>query len=302
MKICLTGGSGFIGKQLSRSLVMAGDEVFVIGKSQQKINSRINFVKADLLKDDLSEILIHCDAIIHLAGVNIFKRWTKEFKKLILASRVQTANNIFEQVKKLPKKPKVFVSASAVGYYGDRGEDILTEEEPPGNDFLAKVCFEWEKAAKRFEKLGIRSVSIRTAPVLGKGGGILSKIIPIFKLGLGGNLGNGKQWFPWIHMEDLVSIYIQAVKDERFSGPINAVSPGIVRYQDFARALAKVLKRPYWFHLPPFFLKLIFGELGEALLASQRVVPQRLQDLGFEFKFPEIDKALDDILKDKNLQ
>jgi uncharacterized protein (TIGR01777 family) len=205
---------------------------------------------------------------------------------------VKTARALIDAVKKAGRGPRVFVSASAVGYYGEGGEATLTESSPAGTDFLARVCREWELVAKRSEQVGMRWVSVRTGIVLGPGGGMLSKLIPVFKWGVGGALGSGKQWFSWIHIEDLLSVYVAAVTDVRLSGPVNAVAPHPVRNTEFTRVLAEVLHRPAFFHVPGFALRMVLGELANAVLMSQRVVPKRLSEIDFSFRYPTIKQAL----------
>lgn len=292
MKICITGGAGFIGFALSEAFARKGHHVVVVDCVPPRYTvENITFVKADLLKDEVPAVFSECEAIVHLAGASIFKRWNTAYKKLIRESRVKSAEAIFNYISKTSHRLKVFVSASAVGYYGDRGEETLTEEARPGNDFLADVCVEWEKASRRFEELGVRSVSIRTAIVMGQGGGMLAVTAPLYKWFLGGRLGSGTQWFSWIHRDDLVNIYMSTVKDERFSGPINAVSPGALRNKDFTRALGKALHRPVILSVPAFVLRIALGEFGEAVLASQRAVPKKINDAGFTFQYPDINSA-----------
>lgn len=195
---------------------------------------------------------------------------------------------------KKQKRPEVFISASAVGFYGDRGDAILTESSASGTDFLASIAVAWEKATEKFSLLGMRTVSLRMGTVLGLDGGILLKMLPIFKKGFGGKLGKGTQWFPWIHVNDLVNIYAQAVNDPRYSGSINAVAPELIRNVDFTKTLGMILKKPTFCSVPSFILKLTFGEFATALLSSQKVLPQSLENLSFHFEYPTLLKALYD--------
>jgi len=249
-------------------------------------------VVIDLRKGTVPPVLCECDVIIHLAGAPIAHRWTKSYKQLILNSRIQTAQAMWDFLSKSKKRPKIFISASATGFYGDRGDELLDESGAAGNDFLSSVCVEWEKAANAFAALGMRVVSVRTAAVLGPHGGILTKMIPLFRKGLGGKLGTGAQWFPWIHRDDLVNVYAQAVVDSRFVGPVNAVAPGLVRNIEFTKALGDVLRKPTIFPVPAFALRLCLGEFAEALLNSQRVIPKKLERFEFDFLYPEIQEAL----------
>ena len=293
MHILVTGGSGFIGSRLTEGLIKEGHAVTVLDvvPPRQSIPG-VSFVKADLMRDPVPSVCGEVDGIIHLAGVSIFKRWTPSYKQLIIDSRVKTAGALFEFMKNAPKRPSVFVSASAVGFYGDRGEEALTEASVAGKDFLASVCQAWEDAAKQFQSLGIRTVSVRTAIVLGPGGGMMSQVIPLFRYGIGGRMGSGKQWFSWIHVDDLVRVYTRAVTDGALSGPVNASSPGAVRNKDFARALGRALHRPAIVPAPSFALRVVLGEFASAVLSSARVVPQTLQQKDFTFLYPDIDSAL----------
>ncbi|MBT9164819.1 MAG: Epimerase family protein [candidate division WS2 bacterium] len=231
----------------------------------------------------------------HLAGKNIFGRLNKRVKQEIYQNRVMGTKNLVNTLSMLQQKPKVLVSASAVGYYGDRGEEDLYEDSGPGGDFLSEVCVNWEKEAQEAEKFGIRTVQIRTAPVLGPGG-LLSKILPLYKWGLGGPLGHGQQWFPWIHIEDIVGIYTFVIERETIKGPVNSCSLEIVRNEEFSKILVGVLGRPAFLKVPKFALKLVLGELGREILASQKVQPRKLLQNDFSFKFPDLKSALENIL------
>lgn len=298
MKICITGGSGFVGTKLAEALVDKCHSVLLLDiRAPRKVLSGTSFVQADLTKDPVPAEVLDCDGIVHLAGVNIFGRWTPAYKKLILESRVASARALIDACANASKKPSVFVSASAIGYYGDVGESELTEESPHGADFLSGVCIAWESVALRAESIGMRRVSIRTGIVLGPGGGMLAKLIPPFRWGLGGPMGSGKQWFSWIHLDDLIAVYVSALTDDRLSGPVNAVAPEPVRNRDFARALGEVFYRPAFIPLPRFALRLMLGELADAILASQRVVPKKLEAVGFKWQYPELPKALETIVK-----
>ncbi len=295
MKITITGGSGFIGSKLSELFLSLGHEVLVLDIVPPNKNlERIDFIKVNLLKESVPQGALECDAIVHLAGVNIFSRWTENYKKLILESRTKTASALIRAVKNSHHKPKVFVSASAVGYYGEGGEKELDESSGSGNDFLAFVCKQWEETAKAAEDAGMRWVSLRTGIVIGKGGGVLSKLIPVFKMFLGGPIGSGKQWFSWVHLDDIINIYKTAVFDERLTGPINAVSPYPVYNRDFAKAVGKALHRPALIPAPKFALKIVLGELANAVLVSQRVIPKKLSEINFTYSYPKIKEALEE--------
>ncbi len=248
MKIAITGGSGFVGSKLAKLLVRDGHQILSLDRAAPKKQiEQVHYIKTDLIHDLPIEEYLSCDAVIHLAGVNIFGRWTPAYKKLIVSSRVETAKALIQAVKNAGKGPGVFVSASAVGYYGDGGEEVLLEGSPNGRDFLAQVCKEWEQVAAASQNAGMRWVSIRTGIVLGPGGGMLAKLLPIFRWGLGGSIGNGKQWFSWIFMDDLLRVYKTVTLDPSFSGPVNAVSPHPVRNKELTKALGRVLHRPAFF-------------------------------------------------------
>ena len=298
MKICITGGSGFVGTRLSYELVSLGHSVINIDvfPPKQEIEN-VYFIPADLTSGVVPPEVLECDAIVHLAGVNIFGRWTPEYKKRIFDSRILSANAVISACARSQKHPAVFVSASAIGYYGDSGERELTEDARLGTDFLSDVCMKWEDVASSAETIGMRRVSIRTGIVLGPGGGMLAKLIPIFKWGIGGRLGSGKQWFSWIHIDDLIAVYIQAITNTALSGAVNAVAPEPVRNRDFTQALADILNRPAFFMVPGFVLRMVLGELAGAILGSQKVIPAKLQKAGFVWKYPTIESALMNVFK-----
>jgi uncharacterized protein (TIGR01777 family) len=293
MRVCITGGTGFIGSKLTELFQASGHEVVVLDLTKPKKElAGVTYRAVNLLKEPVPEVVSTCDAIVHLAGVSIFNRWTPPYKKLILDSRVKTGEALIAEAQKPGSRVKTFVSASAVGFYGEGGEQVLTETSPAGTDFLASVCVAWEHMARSAEAHGMRSVSIRTGIVIGPDGGMMSKLVPIFKFGLGGRLGSGKQWFSWIHLKDLLAVYYQAVTDDRLRGPINAVSPGAVRNSEFTHILAEKLHRPAFWWIPGFMLHAVLGEFAGAVLASQHVVPQKLTDIHFVFAYPTVDSAL----------
>jgi uncharacterized protein len=296
MKVCITGGRGFIGSKLASSLLKAGHKILIIDRNTPgQTSPGINYVSVDLLTQPIPVEVLDCDAIVHLAGVSIFNKWTPEYKKLISDSRIKTAEALLNAIKAAGGGPKIFVCSSGVGYYGEGGENTLDESASPGKDFLAQVCVEWEKVAKSSTELGMRWVSVRTAGVIGPGGGMIAKFIPYFKWFVGGTLSSGKQWFSWIHVDDLVEVYKAAVEDSRLSGPINAAAPQIIRNKDFTKALGRALHRPSLIRVPKFILKLILGQLAEFALMSQKVVPKKLERINFQFRYPTIDDALRDL-------
>ena len=237
------------------------------------------------------------DTVLHLAGESVAEgRWTTAQKARIRDSRIVGTRHLVQGIAQAASKPAVLVSASAVGYYGNRGDEELTEAAPPADDFLARVCVDWEHEALAAEKAGVRVVTARTGIVLGAGGGALAKMLTPFKLGGGGPLGNGRQWMPWIHVADLARLYVHAAECESIRGPMNAVAPHPVRNLEFTKALGRAVHRPAFIPAPYFGLRLLFGEFAQVLFASQRVLPRVALDTGFVFQFPEIAGALREIL------
>lgn len=291
--IVITGGSGFVGTELAKRAIAQGFRVTILDILPPRITSPlITFTKVDLLKESVPESISDAHAIVHLMGASIFNRWTKAYKKLIYDTRIETAKKLFEFFKEKPTKPAAFISASAIGFYGSRGDELLDEGKAPGTDFLAGVCRDWEGAASLFKTFGTRVVTIRTGIVLSHGGGMLAKLIPIFKMFLGGPMGNGKHWFSFISMTDLVRIYEASILDQRYVGPINAVAPVPVQNRELAKALGRMLKKPAFIPVPAFALRIILGEFADAVLSSQRVVPTKLAELHFTYSAENIDEAL----------
>jgi uncharacterized protein (TIGR01777 family) len=238
------------------------------------------------------------DAVIHLAGESVVGRWTEDKKKAIRESRVQGTRNLAAALARSEAKPAVLVCASAVGFYGNRGDELLREESPAGRGFLPEVCREWEEASRIAAEAGIRTVNVRMGLVLSPTGGALANMMKPFKLGLGGRTGSGQQWWSWIHVDDIVRGIHHAIRTESLSGPVNLVAPNAVRNAEFTKVLASVLQRPAFFPVPEFALRLAFGEMaaGELLLASQRVVPGKLMDSGYTFRFRELRAALENLV------
>jgi len=236
------------------------------------------------------------DAVVHLAGEPVAQRWTAQARQTIRESRVTGTRNLVQALARLPRKPQVMVCASAVGYYGSRGDEILTESASPGGDYLAKLCVDWEKEAQAAETSGIRVVRVRTGLVLDARGGALPRMLPPFRMGVGGKLGSGKHWMSWIHLDDLAALFQFALANP-VSGPLNGVAPNPVINSDFTRALAAAVHRPAIFPVPAFALRLLFGEMSEILLSSQRALPQAAEAAGFRFRYPELAPALAAVLK-----
>jgi uncharacterized protein (TIGR01777 family) len=248
-----------------------------------------------LAGDPPLESLNGMDCVIHLAGENVAQRWSPEVKRRIRDSRVLGTQRIVDTIERVRHKPKILICASAIGIYGDRGDEILTEDSVPGTGFLADTCRAWEAEADRARRYGMRVVKIRIGFVLGKDGGALQKMIPAFRAFLGGRLGSGKQWMPWVHVDDVAEIFAYAVNNE-ISGVWNATAPHPVRNSDFTKELAATLGRPAIFATPPLALKLAFGEFAQHMVDSERVVPKKLVDAGFTFRHPELAEALRNLL------
>lgn len=297
MKVVITGGGGFVGTLLTHDLLSNGDEVLSLGTtppSQPIRNDAYRFIQADTsVPGAWQKELGSPDAVVNLAGKTIFNYWTAAYKETIYHSRVGTTRNLVDA---LPAtKRAVFLSASAAGFYGDRRDDVLDETQNPGSDFLARVCIDWEKEANRAAGKGMRTVTARLGVVLGKGGGAMSKMLPAFRFFVGGPIGNGRQWFPWIHIEDLAAAVQFVLRTEAVSGPVNFCGVQPATNRDLARALGRTLKRPSFMPAPAFMVRLVMGELGNAVLFSQRTVPAKLLSLGFTFKYPTIRDAVTEI-------
>lgn len=294
LKILITGGTGFVGVNLSRYLLEKNHQVFATGTSGRHPltdQQNFHFISADTTQQGKwQDIVPESDVIINLAGRNIFHYWTRKYKEQIYDSRILTTRNIVDA---LPEKNTILLcSASAAGYYGDRADQRLGEDAESGNDFLATVCVDWEKEAFHAEQKGSRVVTMRFGVILGPHGGALQKMVPAYKLFVGGPLGDGSQWFPWIHIHDLTSAIGFIVEKPEINGPVNFCAPGATQNRTFSQALARRLNRPAFFRTPAFVLKMVMGELGRAFLASQRVVPEKLENNGFTFACPDIDSAL----------
>ncbi|MBW6520924.1 MAG: TIGR01777 family oxidoreductase [Desulfoarculaceae bacterium] len=298
MGALITGGSGFVGQRLAKRL----SRPIIAGRSIEKIKHL--FADSEVRKWDGSphadpSFLDGVDTIFHLAGESIFHgRWDTAKKERIRASRIDGTRSLVELIAGADKKPTTLICSSAVGYYGSRGDEILTERSAPGNDFLAQVCRDWEEEALRAEEHGVRVVLIRTGVVLGDKGGALAQMLPPFRLGLGGRLGNGRQYMSWIHIDDLTAIMLHAMENQNLRGPINAVAPLPVTNNDFTHALAATLHRPAFLPVPGLALKIVLGEFADVLLSSQRVIPAALQQAGYTYAFPKIEEALKRLLPD----
>ncbi|MGR9053598.1 MAG: TIGR01777 family oxidoreductase [Gammaproteobacteria bacterium] len=293
MNILMTGGTGFIGSALSHSLIARGHKVTVLSRDPNKA-ARLLGAGIDTLPD-LGKIPPEktFDAIVNLAGAPIFdKRWSEARKQVLLDSRVGLTERLVEWMSKRSVKPGVLISGSAVGFYGDQGDTVLTEQSPARDDFAHVLCERWEQSALHAEQLGVRVCLIRTGLVLAHGGGILQRMLLPFRFGLGGRLGDGRQWMSWIHRNDWIDIAQTLLTDTTMSGPFNATAPSPVINGEFTKVLARCLNRPALLPVPAPLLKTVLGEMAALVLGSQRVMPQRLLDRGFEFQFTDLEAAL----------
>ena len=308
----ITGGSGFIGTALIKQLLLENQDVTVLTRNEvttaQHFASVIDAEREDFQTKTTVKTISSLDAInpdqsfdvvVNLAGQGIAdKRWSDEVKQQIIDSRIKTTQALYDYLKDLLVKPEVFISGSALGYYGLRNsDDEINETGTTDNSFSSQLCQQWETEAQAIAELGIRTCYLRTGIVLGKNGGALNKMLPPFKMALGGPIGDGKQWMSWIHLDDIVGMIRFAIDNEAIQGAINGTTPQPVTNTVFSKTLGKVLKRPAIFRMPAFVVKLLFGQMGEELLlAGQRVIPEKLTQAGYQFKFPQLEKALKDIV------
>jgi hypothetical protein len=279
MRVAITGASGFIGRRLVRSLNADGHSVAAIGRDPRALAA-----------------VEGAEAIVHLAGEPVAQRWTRSAKRRIRSSRWEGTRRLVEAMRPLSRPPATLVCASAIGIYGPRGDEILTERSQAGEGFLASVCIEWENEAQRAVDLGVRVVKLRSGVVLGPDGGALAKMLPVFRMGLGGRLGSGDQWMSWIHADDLIALIRYAIDSPALIGPVNATAPNPVTNAVFTESLASALGRPAFLPVPAFALRWLYGEMSEVLLGSQRVVPAAAEAGGFRFRYPQLDPALGSLL------
>ena len=298
--VLISGGTGFIGKHLTNLLIANGYSVSILSRSPKQNTTDISYYQWDVDQNYIDEkAVLNADYIVHLAGEGIAeKRWTSKRKQAIVQSREQSIQLIYEVLKKHDKKLDAFVSASGIGIYGAKnGLEICNENTPPANDFLGTTCQKWEAAADTIASLGIRTVKIRAGLVLGKGEGFLKKLSPIFKLGLGSALGSGKQYMPWIHIDDLCGIYLEALNNTALTGAYNAAICDDTTNEFFSKTLAKILGHLVWLpNVPAFVLKMVLGELAQILLTGQRVSSNKIEATGFQFRYKILEKALKDCL------
>jgi uncharacterized protein (TIGR01777 family) len=306
MRVFITGGTGLIGIRLIRHLRLRDDQVVVLSRgpdAAQRVGTDCEVVRGDPVQPgDWQERAAQCDAIVNLAGENLVGgRWTESFKTALRDSRIKSTENCAQAIARDPKRgdgsPKVFVSGSAIGIYGPHGDEPVDESTPPGDDFLARLCVDWEKATALAAEAGVRVVLARTGVVLDKQGGALKKMLLPFKMGVGGPVGSGKQYMPWIHHADETGLLAFALDTSAAHGPMNLTAPNPVTNKEFGKALGRALGRPAFMWTPGFALKLLMGEGAEVVLTGAKVLPKKALELGYQFRYSQIDAALADVLK-----
>ncbi len=298
MRVTVTGATGLIGSKLVAALRGRGDHVTVLTRRPDAARATLGDVEAHAW--DLDEQVAPAaalegrDAVVHLAGENVGQRWGGGVKEQIRESRRLGTGHLVDGLRAVPedRRPATLVSASASGYYGPRGDEPVTEDDPPGDDFLAGVCEIWEGEAQRATELGMRVVRVRTGIVLDAGGGALGQMLTPFKLGVGGPIAGGRQYMPWIHVDDVVGMYLAALDDGAFAGPLNASAPTPVTNREFSRALGRALRRPAFSPVPGLALKALYGEMSEIVTTGVRMIPGRAAELGYDFRHTEVEAAL----------
>ena len=302
MRVAVTGGTGFLGRAVVEDLAAAGHHVVLLTRRPvtESLPVGVEAVQCDLEHSPPDRTtLAAVDAVVHLAGESVSKRWTATWKRRIVESRTRTTAHLVQAMSAMDTRPEVFVCASAIGFYGDRGPAYLDEGSEGGHGFLADVCRSWEEEARKAEEAGIRVVRARIGVVLGMGGGALAKMLRPFRLGLGGPLGSGEQYFSWIHQRDAASMFLHAVESDEVKGVLNVVAPHPVKQREFAKRLARGLGRPGFLKAPKTALRIALGEMSQMLLASQRVLPRVAESTGYPFAFRTLEEALGDILATK---
>ena len=295
--LLVTGASGFVGSRLCSAAVEYGHRVIALSRTPETAAALLPHAeRVEAWRPDSelvpSSALNDIGAVVHLSGETIGARWNPDKKQRIRESRVNSTNQLVESLSKVETKPEVLVCASAIGFYGEGGDEEFTEDSPPGNDFLAEVCQDWELAAQKAEALGIRVVRVRLGHVLGKDGGLLKTMLPPFQMGLGGRLGSGTQWMSWIHIDDVAGIILYAIENQNVNGALNATAPTPITNIEFTKTLGRVIQRPTLFPVPTFALKLRFGEFTDFVLMSQRVLPEITSSVGYDFRYADIESAL----------
>ena len=294
MRVGVVGATGFVGRSLVAALIARGDEVVAFSRDPARARRSLPAgAEARALEAITAEGVADLDAMVNLAGEPVgAKRWDDAFRAAIRESRVRTTRRVVDAIAGATPRPRVLVNASAVGFYGPRGDEEVTEAAPPGNDFLAGVCRDWEREAERAGAVGAREVRLRIGVVLGDGGGSLERMLLPFKLFVGGPVGDGRQWFPWVHLADVVGVTLWALDHDDLRGPVNVTAPEPVRFRDFAEALGRRMHRPSWLPVPAFALRLALGQMAEVVVTGQRAVPAALLASGYAFKYPRVAEAL----------
>jgi uncharacterized protein (TIGR01777 family) len=306
MRVFVTGGTGLIGTRLVKQLLGRGDQVVLLTRryafARQRFGTACDLVEGDPMQaGEWGNAIADCDAVVNLAGENVFnRRWRATFKALLAESRINSARNVVEALTRQPRRadgrPKVLVNASAIGYYGPHDNEDLTEDSPPSDDFLARLCVDWEKTALAVQTAGVRCALVRVGIVLDKEGGALAKLLTPFKLCLGGKVAGGRQWMSWIHHADMTGLFLLVLDNEQAGGPLNGTAPNPVTNTAFAHALGRALHRPAIFPTPGFVLRAVLGEVAGVVTTGQRALPKRALGLGYSFQFPHLDAALADLV------
>ena len=304
MKVAITGATGFVGSRLVEKLTAQGHQILILTRNPERAKPifpasafpNLEFVAYNAKQSGpWQQAISGCDAVVNLAGEPISERWTPEHKKEILESRQLGTRKIVEAIAQASPKPKMLINASAIGYYGTSETATFDETSPPGNDFLAQVCQQWEAEAQKVKGAGVRLVILRLGIVLGDGGA-LGKMVGPFKLFAGGPLGTGSQWFSWIHRDDLVNLIVEAIERPEIEGTLNATAPAPVRMAQFCQTLGEVMNRPSWLPVPAFALEILLGEAAKVVLEGQQVLPKKTQAIGFQYQYPSLKSALTDII------
>ncbi|MDX6697462.1 MAG: uncharacterized protein QOE65_859 [Solirubrobacteraceae bacterium] len=287
MRVTVTGATGLIGTRLVEKLRERGDDVTILSRSGK------NGVEWDPLSGPApAEALAGRDGVVHLAGEPVAQRWTDDARRRIRESREAGTRNLVAGIRAAEPRPGVLVAASGIGWYGDRGDDVVDEDEPPGGDFLATVTRQWEAQARKAGELGVRVVLMRTGVVLAESGGALARMLPFFRAGVGGPVAGGRQWMAWIHLDDVVDLYLAALGDATWEGPVNAAAPEPARNRDFGRALGRALHRPAVLPVPALALRALYGDMAQIVTTGQRAIPTRAREHGFTYAHPDLDEAL----------
>jgi hypothetical protein len=300
MRVTITGATGLIGSRIVAALRARGDEVAVLTRDPGRARAKLGDVEAHawrLLDEPApADALSGRDGVIHLAGESIAQRWTDEARRAMRDSRERGTHNLVEGLRSADPRPRALISASGVNYYGPHGDEPVREDAPAGDDFLARLCVAWEREALAARELGLRVVTLRTAPVLDAGGGALAKMLPFFRLGIGGPVAGGRQYLPWIHADDIVGLYLAALDDDSWDGAFNAAAPEPATNRDFSRALGHALHRPAIAPVPGFAVRLLYGDMAEIVTEGQRAIPARALERGYAFRHTDLEAALRDAL------